>query len=459
MNITNELLAAYAEGNVSNEERLAVRQYLTENPQEWDSMLMMMDEDYDITLDDEDFVSLNTAKLDNNLTELLSELDSKESTESQFRILPAMAMAAENKVDNLCVVHCEGIALRRFGVDVTDEELLNESRKEGWLQQAGTALHNIGHLAGSLGLGVSHRYECSIEDIHESLYAGHIVLAAVDANELIGNYAEEKGKDITEGKTPNHVVIVESINEDTVTITDSATPQQHDVYPLSQFQDAWDDSSRYLIIISDGEEYEPHPIDLSDVEISDDLIELREAIAENAHEVWAYNRKQEGWTYGPERDDAKKLHPDMIAYNRLPESEKLYDREMAMNTIKLLRKLGWELKKTETLTKNALIEEPDNSVWFSEIERCAIATLALKLIVTDASISPKELAARNIVFRELDLTSSHEHNLPTYSQASQIYKNMDATKQETAKEMLHQIAMADGIIAEKEKAFFENLDK
>lgn len=214
-----------------------------------------------------------------------------------------------------------------------------------------------------------------------------------------------------------------------------------------------------MIIISDGEEYEPHPIDLSDVEISDDLIELREAIAENAHEVWAYNRKQEGWTYGPERDDAKKLHPDMIAYNRLPESEKLYDREMAMNTIKLLRKLGWELKKTETLTKNALIEEPDNSVWFSEIERCAIATLALKLIVTDASISPKELAARNIVFRELDITSSHEHNLPTYSQASQIYKNMDATKQETAKEMLHQIAMADGVVAEKEQTFIENLDK
>ena len=347
MNITNELLAAYAEGNVSDEERLAVRQYLAENPQEWDSMLMMMDEDYDITLDDEDNASLNTAKLDGNLGELLGELNSQESTEAQFRILPAMAMAAENKVDNLCVIHCEGIALRRFGFDISDEELLGESRKEGWLQQKGTALHNIGRLAGSHGLGVSHIYECSIEDIQESLSAGHIVLAAVDANELIGNFAEEKQKDITEGKKPNHVVIIESIIEDTITITDSATPQQHDVYPLSQFLDAWDDSSRYLILISDGEEYEPHPIDLSDVEISDDLIELREAIAENAHEVWAYNRKREGWTYGPERDDIKKLHPDMIAYNKLPESEKLYDREMAMNTIKLLKKLGWELTKSK----------------------------------------------------------------------------------------------------------------
>lgn len=342
MNITNELLAAYAEGNVSQEERLAVRQYLTENPQEWDSMLMMMDEDYDLTLDDNVQPS---EPIDVYLGELLSEIDNRESSKSQFRILPAMAMAAENKVDNLCVIRCEGIALRHFGFDISDETLCEQSKNEGWQQAEGTALHNIGRLAGSHGLGVSHRYECNVEDIRESLSAGHIVIAAVDVNELIGDYSAEKYKDIVEGETPNHVVIVNNINNDTVTITDSATPQKHNVYPIEQFLDAWADSSSYLIIVSDGEEYEPHPIDLSDVEISDDLIELREAIAENAHEVWAYNRKQEGWTYGPERDDTKKLHPDMIAYNQLPESEKLYDREMAMNTIKLLKKLGWELRK------------------------------------------------------------------------------------------------------------------
>jgi len=74
-----------------------------------------------------------------------------------------------------------------------------ESRNAGWLQKSGTALHNIGRLAGSHGLGVSHRYECTIEDIQESLSTGHIVLAAVDANELIGNYAEERQKDIIDG--------------------------------------------------------------------------------------------------------------------------------------------------------------------------------------------------------------------------------------------------------------------
>lgn len=46
MEITNELLAAYAEGNVTPEERKAVREYLTEHPSQLESVMLMMDEDY-----------------------------------------------------------------------------------------------------------------------------------------------------------------------------------------------------------------------------------------------------------------------------------------------------------------------------------------------------------------------------------------------------------------------------
>ena len=53
----------------------------------------------------------------------------------------------------------------------------------------------------------------------------------------------------------------------------------------------------------------------------------------------------EGWTYGPVRNDELKQHPDMIPYSQLPESEKEYDRQMAMKTIKLLVKLGYDLVK------------------------------------------------------------------------------------------------------------------
>lgn len=52
MKISNELLAAYAEGNVSTEERNVVRQYLAEYPQELESVMMIMDEDYELEVGD-----------------------------------------------------------------------------------------------------------------------------------------------------------------------------------------------------------------------------------------------------------------------------------------------------------------------------------------------------------------------------------------------------------------------
>ncbi|MTK53105.1 MAG: hypothetical protein F8N35_06545 [Paludibacter sp.] len=91
--------------------------------------------------------------------------------------------------------------------------------------------------------------------------------------------------------------------------------------------------------------YDPQPIDLEDVELTENMIELREAIAENAHDVWAAARINEGWTVGLVRDDDKKQHPDLIPYADLPDSEKQYDRDMAMNTIKLVRKLGYDFVK------------------------------------------------------------------------------------------------------------------
>lgn len=48
MEITNELLAAYAEGNVTPEERKAIREYLTDHPSQLEPIIMMMDEDYEM---------------------------------------------------------------------------------------------------------------------------------------------------------------------------------------------------------------------------------------------------------------------------------------------------------------------------------------------------------------------------------------------------------------------------
>ena len=99
------------------------------------------------------------------------------------------------------------------------------------------------------------------------------------------------------------------------------------------------------------DDYDPQPINLENISLTDDLLELREAIAENAHEVWAAARIKEGWSYGEQRDDANKKHPDLVPYSALSDSEKEYDRMMAMDTIKLVGKLGFDLVKRKEVKK------------------------------------------------------------------------------------------------------------
>lgn len=91
--------------------------------------------------------------------------------------------------------------------------------------------------------------------------------------------------------------------------------------------------------------YIPQPISTEDIELSKDILELSEQIAENVHEVWAASRMSEGWTYGPERNDELKQHPCLIPYDELPETEKDYDRNTAMQTLKLIQKLGYKITK------------------------------------------------------------------------------------------------------------------
>ena len=91
--------------------------------------------------------------------------------------------------------------------------------------------------------------------------------------------------------------------------------------------------------------YMPKPIDTSGIKLSEDLLALTERIAENVHDVWAAGRIKEGWEYGPVRDDIKKETPCLVPYPQLPESEKEYDRNTALETVKTILSLGYSIKK------------------------------------------------------------------------------------------------------------------
>ena len=89
--------------------------------------------------------------------------------------------------------------------------------------------------------------------------------------------------------------------------------------------------------------YKPQPVDTSEVSLPEELIKLTDKLAENTHEVWAAGRIKDGWTYGETRNDEKKTNPCLVPYDDLPDSEKEYDKNTSIETIKLILKLGYRI--------------------------------------------------------------------------------------------------------------------
>lgn len=302
--ISDELVAAYLEGNATPSETLQILQAMKTDPVLRETLAIAMQ------LEEESLVTL-----------------------------PALQMAAESG-ENLCSVMCEAYIMRRRGIEFDEDALLATARSNHWLKPQGTPLHSIGQLLAHHGLMVTRRYDATVNDIAQALELDNEVIVALDRDKLYPNLPDEED-------AANHAVVVTAVNpiEGIVTLYDP--PQlSASSFQLSTFENAWKESQHYMVrVLQTVEEYDPQPVNLDDIPLTDDLLELREAIAENAHEVWAAARKREGWTYGPVRDDQNKRHPDLIPYSALPNGEKEYDRLMALDTIKLVMKLGFEIGK------------------------------------------------------------------------------------------------------------------
>ena len=241
--------------------------------------------------------------------------------------------------ENICAVRCEMFILHRRGIPYDEQWLLNTARRKDWLKPEGTPLYCLGYLLAYSGLLVNRKYDSTIDDIQQALAMDNDVVVGVDREKL---YAEAVDlEDLT-----NHAVVVTHVEKDSVTIFDPYEEPYISNIPLSDFLNAWKESHNYMIqILQSVEEYEPHPVNVDKIPLDGNLEELQEAIAENAHDVWAEARIKEGWTYGEKRDDTNKKHPDLVPYTALPDSEKEYDRIMAFNTIKLVKKLGFDIVK------------------------------------------------------------------------------------------------------------------
>lgn len=287
------------------------------------------------------------AGMDEIINARLAELQKEDNIYSQF--LPMTSLAAADS-ENMCDLKCESLILSKYDINYDIEHLKELAQKYAGFEGDGVSIYNIGKLLQTNPrMFVSRRFRQNLSDILELQARGYQIIAVVNENKL----HLEEDEDLEFEDFANHAVVVLSVDKDTVTLYNPSTDNESDTYPVDTFLKAWADSRCFIAsakMLESEDEYEPYPIDVSDIELDPSLDEVKEAIAETAHEIWAKDRKREGWKYGPVKkqvtlpDGTKDWrNQDLRPYNWLDESEKDYDRKMAMNTIKLVQLLGFKI--------------------------------------------------------------------------------------------------------------------
>ena len=218
--LSDELIAAYLDGNATAAECLQVLQAMEHDAQLRERLRISLTVDAEMGL-------------------LLQ----------QSHQLPTMSMAANCEEGSFCCLQCEKFILTRRAISYDEQQLLDNALRNGWLKENGTALHNVGRHLEHAGLSVMQRYDCQLQDIAAALQQGYDVIVAVDGGELLGNPHLEQIEDALLGEIPDHTVVVIAcdMHAQTITLFDPNSPHPSDTYSLTQFANAWSDSRNYLV--------------------------------------------------------------------------------------------------------------------------------------------------------------------------------------------------------------------
>jgi hypothetical protein len=158
-----------------------------------------------------------------------------------------------------CAVVAQEMVLHEFGVldpstgqPISEAQLTYDAVRNGWLD-AGTDARDMGNLLQFYGIDC-HPGE-GLENMIKELSQGHMVIAAVDADELWDpdNRLLNDLKDIFGGEAGNHALVVKGVRiEDSgdyvVVVNDPGRPDgAGNQYPIEVFSDAFRDSGcRYV---------------------------------------------------------------------------------------------------------------------------------------------------------------------------------------------------------------------
>lgn len=302
------MLAAYIDGNSTENEKLLIESVMSE-----DSMLsevleivndansLSMDLDWNLFTynsefsgltmpqipNEEDFPNLNME--DNFLDSINDKTDVdmgnsiSNQTFSSININENGVIYGENPQNQFsddtlqhfgdtCAIKSQQIILSDFGINISEEELREEAMKMGWYAPGcGTPMSDVGNLLALHGVDCHQIENGNVFTLLNELCQGHKVIVGVDSGELWKEGFWGQLREAIEDKIPfiggaDHALIVSGINAEDpnnvkIIITDPGTGDLCKEYPIDQFVDAAQDSNFFMVTT---EEPTPHVFDSLD---------------------------------------------------------------------------------------------------------------------------------------------------------------------------------------------------
>lgn len=269
-------------------------------------------------------------------------------------VLPLERMAAQSE-DKLCDILCERFILRKLFPEYYSGTPLSEAKDEQSFLKGrfeGVALYNVGRIMERYGLAITRQFHASLTDLQKYTASGEGVIAVIDQQALAG-----KGTG-----NPDHAVCVLEVGESDVVLYNPVSYDEDErlshveQYPVAFFLKAWSASENYLVAANRPKDkvYTPHPLDLSDIEIDDELTTLLDSIAEDLHDLWAVDKIAAGFTYAPldEHGNEQPGHNHyLLPFSMLSEADKEPDRKNATQTLRLVHRLGYEIRRVNAQTQ------------------------------------------------------------------------------------------------------------
>lgn len=148
-----------------------------------------------------------------------------------------------------CAIKCQQIILYNYGIDVKEEDLCRIAKENGWYdEEVGVYLKDNGKLIGCFGINYKHSLYNRIDHIKNERRLCHSVMVCLNHAKLMGRPDKYN--------QASHAVIVNSINDKNVFITNPSTGVYNECYPINTFNQAWKDSEYYMLSTTQREIYQ-----------------------------------------------------------------------------------------------------------------------------------------------------------------------------------------------------------